>query len=252
MKSKTKAHRVTSIFGKCLGLDQRRRKNLPAWTKNFDLCIGKPVKLSDGKYEMSDLVEVGDGYYQQINRDQIYYTCQKGLLKGSTIMIRKQDQFKTTNRYCSIILKSDNEDDVIFEKLSASLQKACSEVKCRNFIEAYTFYVTEAKKNSRKFLKAIKLIDEVCPLGSFLKEDITSVIGKTLVEIRKNARVIYQSKRNQSGFFFTLDDEINIKILGLTGNPNTHIQEQAEKIARDHFCKPLTEETNLEQLEIKG
>lgn len=63
---------------------------------------------------------------------------------------------------------------------------------------------------------------------------------KSHAEIRKNARVIAQASRTNTGpfFFKELPAELQIKIASFTGNPLTHNEEESEKIAYENLGKP--------------
>lgn len=174
----------------------------------------------------------------------LLYTCTEGALKGSKIMIIRQEQLDN-NRYCSITLKLDYQ--FTLDKLNNSMREKRTDISPHIAdlilsIGYCTFEFHEGDDKSRELFSFIKLINDVCPLGIENMQTISNNLGKSFAEknfaeIRKNARVIYQLA-NAGTLFRTLPDAINAKIASFTRGPNTYTEQQAEKIAINHFCKP--------------
>jgi hypothetical protein len=57
-------------------------------------------------------------------------------------------------------------------------------------------------------------------------------------EIRKNALILAQGKRDEESLLRSLPDELLTKIAGLTGTPAAHSEAESEEIARKYFCRP--------------
>lgn len=57
-------------------------------------------------------------------------------------------------------------------------------------------------------------------------------------EIRTAARLLAQGHRDSGSLFALLPPEINVKIASFTRDPQAHSDEEAYRIATQHFCKP--------------
>jgi len=70
---------------------------------------------------------------------------------------------------------------------------------------------------------------------------------QSFTEIRKNARVLAQSYRTNTGpaFFKNLSPEMLVKIAAHTGNRELHDEKQSETIAYKNFDRPPKETVNL-------
>lgn len=63
----------------------------------------------------------------------------------------------------------------------------------------------------------------------------------SMAEIRKNAVIISQASKKNSGpsFFKHIPVELQTKIAGLTGNRTVHDEKKSENIASDHLSNPI-------------
>lgn len=76
------------------------------------------------------------------------------------------------------------------------------------------------------------------PLMPYKHEIQEFANNKNLAEIRKSSRIIAQGYRYSPCLFSKLDEDINIEIASLTGNPSVYNQESAKQIAINYFRKP--------------
>ncbi len=92
--------------------------------------------------------------------------------------------------------------------------------------------------------KAIRLYPYGFSYTGFLKDLIWEVQKKyetkAFLEMRKDARVLYQATNQQSNIFFksTFPEEITKKIISHTGNPHSYNELESKKIIEDHYCRP--------------
>jgi hypothetical protein len=179
------------------------------------------------------------------DENDVSYICTEGELKGSTIYIRKQDEFKK-NRFCSIVLRGN--DNVILKELCKPIRDTCDNV--RHVMdspglttEVYTFLFHDNDDKSQIFLDCINRLSKICPLISqYQHEILISIGGLNAGEIKKNARMLSQAERTQTSLFSTLPAEVNIKIAGLSGNTDDRdeMKSKSETIARNHYDRPNT------------
>ncbi|KTC97715.1 ankyrin repeat domain-containing protein [Legionella erythra] len=79
--------------------------------------------------------------------------------------------------------------------------------------------------------------EKISQLNDLKTAMIASEPVKSFAEVRKNARILAQGKR-QGSLFATLPDELLNKIAAHTKEPGTPTQEEAEAIAKEHLKRP--------------
>jgi WD40 repeat protein len=115
-------------------------------------------------------------------------------------------------------------------------------IKLCDYLKGSITYLSDCDSQYDSSYIFLPRLNTILSIGSDGKKINTKRLGSTepvskdIVEIRKNSRLLSQAIRTGNLFFGQLPKEVNIQIAALTGNRED--QKEAEKVARDHFCKP--------------
>lgn len=104
-------------------------------------------------------------------------------------------------------------------------------------IDSHIQTFTEALSQDKYANKKDIIEDKISQLNDLKKAMIASDHVKSFAEVRKNARILAQGRR-QGSLFATLPDELLHKIAAHTKKPGATTQEEAEAIAKEHLKKP--------------